>query len=170
MRRLTHIPILAEYITPKLRERFASRVHIDMRARDEYRCHLWTGAQNSSGHGVIVIDGEKLAAHRVAWALAGRDLPDGQLLYHTCEDRACVRVEHLRPVSLQEIAKMNNAGRMKLECVHGHDLTNPENLYWLPNNSRRECKVCRQARAKRNWQRLLERRRLRNTVTDDVLV
>jgi hypothetical protein len=57
-------------------------------------CHQWSGAVHVSGFGVIGYKGRKLYAHRVAWQLAYGNVPLGKI-DHTCENRLCVRADHL---------------------------------------------------------------------------
>lgn len=58
-------------------------------------CHLWIGAVNRKRYGQIRINGRTLEAHRVAWVLAGHELPDGAFLLHRCDNPPCVNVKHL---------------------------------------------------------------------------
>ena len=58
-------------------------------------CWLWTGAIGASGYGNFSIDDATVGAHRVAFRLANGREPVG-LLLHSCDNRRCVRPEHLR--------------------------------------------------------------------------
>lgn len=59
-------------------------------------CYLWLGA-TSHGYGVVKWDGRQIGAHRTAWLLDGKQLPNRPLtLDHLCRNKACVRVSHLR--------------------------------------------------------------------------
>lgn len=96
-------------------------------------CWLWTGAKDpKAGYGRIWTgDGTDLV-HRVAWRLAGHELPDrkktGLVLDHLCKNRACVNVDHLR-VTTQHANSTENSdsplaqNARKTHCRHGHPLT-----------------------------------------------
>lgn len=65
-------------------------------------CWLWTASVTGSRkvrHGQFVIRNaskkDHFYAHRVAWALTGRNCPPGLNLCHTCDTPRCVRVDHL---------------------------------------------------------------------------
>lgn len=68
-------------------------------------CHEWQGAmrRNASGSksGQPVINttenGKKTVrtAHREVWLQAGRRIPKGQIVYRTCCNDRCIRLEHL---------------------------------------------------------------------------
>lgn len=62
-------------------------------------CWLWTGFLNHDGYGRVgprkgVHTG--MRAHRWAWESVNGPIPAGMELMHTCDVRACVRVDHLR--------------------------------------------------------------------------
>lgn len=97
---------------PGFRERFWSKV--DKRGE----CWRWTAAVDSDGYGQIGVgsrsDGTKTVAkaHRVAWILSGREIPPGACVLHSCDNRACVRPDHLWVGSqLDNIEDMRKKGR-----------------------------------------------------------
>lgn len=68
-------------------------------APDENGCMNWTGYAHR-GYGRFGLGGRELGiaeAHRVAWALAGRQPPPpGMHLDHACRNKLCVNPDHLR--------------------------------------------------------------------------
>ena len=59
-------------------------------------CWLWTGCIKPNGYGLASGGGRvKLQAHRAAWMVSNGPIPDGLLVCHKCDVRACVRPDHL---------------------------------------------------------------------------
>jgi hypothetical protein len=86
--------IIAEAIrNPKNVTRFWAKV-----ARGKpNECWLWQGWRNAHGYGVLVAGRKQVLAHRYAWVLAHGTIPPGMGILHSCDNRGCTNVRHLRP-------------------------------------------------------------------------
>jgi len=60
---------------------------------------VWIGYRTNKGYGQFKyrIDGVRRTAraHRAAWEHANGPIPDGLHVLHTCDNPACVNIEHL---------------------------------------------------------------------------
>jgi hypothetical protein len=56
-------------------------------------CWIWTGAKRPAGYGIYYHGGESLA-HRYAYLITYGS-PKGSVVRHTCDNRPCVRPDHL---------------------------------------------------------------------------
>lgn len=134
-------------------------------------CWIWT-ASRKNGYGCFWVtrDGSDrmLQAHRYAYAEAYGPIPLGVTLDHVChtavtdtcrtaadcQHRACVRPDHLEPMSLSENISIGGNGA-KTHCKRGHEFT-PENTgSHGPDGRYRFCRTCKRA----DQARLRERRR-----------
>ena len=59
------------------------------------RCESWRGTRNTHGYGVIKKNKRTHMAHRHVWELANGPIPKGLYVLHRCDNRACVRIDHL---------------------------------------------------------------------------
>lgn len=128
-----------------LAERVMARVAVDAAG-----CWNWQGSCRPEGYGSISVGGQTRRAHRVAYETFVGAIPIGAQLDHLCRNRACVRPDHLEPVSAKEKtlrgvgAPANNA--RKTHCLHGHPLSG-SNLY--SHRGRRACRACNVLAVKR---------------------
>lgn len=86
-------------------------------------CVVWTGALNGDGYGKIKVDGRAVKAHRYAWEREHGPIPDSTVIDHTCWERTCVNVNHLRLATVAQ----NNQNRAGAVSGRKHDL--PRGVY-----------------------------------------
>ena len=73
-------------------EYFMSRV-----IKRDSGCLEWSGClRGKSGYGAVRHGGKTLDAHRLSWILNNGTIPDGLFVLHTCDNRICVNLLHLR--------------------------------------------------------------------------
>lgn len=81
------------------RERFRVRTpeHLEERVAFEPNtgCWLWTKFTNSDGYGACKARGVAYLAHRLSWELHRGPVPEGKLVLHKCDTRACCNPSHL---------------------------------------------------------------------------
>lgn len=58
-------------------------------------CWVWNGATRKDGYGHVKRNNRFLSAHRHAYELTYGPIPEGLLVLHTCDNRRCVRPDHL---------------------------------------------------------------------------
>jgi HNH endonuclease len=68
----------------------------------ETPCWIWARAMLKTGYGAVKRGGKTLRAHRWMYEQAVGPIPSGKHLDHLCCVRACVRPEHLDPVTKHE--------------------------------------------------------------------
>ncbi len=58
-------------------------------------CWLWKGTTLANGYGQFQHHRKRYTAHRMAWIIANGQIPDGMMVLHHCDVRACVNPAHL---------------------------------------------------------------------------
>lgn len=137
--------------TNDMRERLMSLVTI------VGQCWEWQGYRSHGyGHIYSPTHGRILKAHRVAYELFVGPIPAGLHIDHLCRNRACVRPDHLEPVTAKEnllrgigLTARNAA---VTHCPKGHEYTELNTRWVISNrrrvkapprqNSVRQCRAC----------------------------
>jgi hypothetical protein len=112
----------------------------------EHACWEWIGSKLKDSYGQLKVNNKTTRAHRLAYELFKGSIPKNMWLCHTCDNRGCVRPEHLFLGSpTDNVRDMINKGRnsngnkIKTQCPQGH-LYTKENTYRRGNS--RKCKIC----------------------------
>lgn len=58
-------------------------------------CWEWQDRLNIGGYGQCTYQGRPYVTHRVAWMIEKGEIPKGMLVCHHCDNRKCVRIDHL---------------------------------------------------------------------------
>lgn len=97
---------MAGKVTRTLAERFWSKVD------KSGECWTWAGSVWHVGYGTIWRDGGMAYAHRVAYELQHGPILPGAYVLHRCDNRLCVRGDHLFiGTHLDNVADMLAKGR-----------------------------------------------------------
>lgn len=75
-------------------------------------CWIWLAQLSAKGYGRINIAGRPILAHRASWHAQNGEIPNGKLILHHCDNRACVNPDHLYPgTQKQNMADALRRGR-----------------------------------------------------------
>lgn len=65
-------------------------------------CWVWIGNVYHTGHARITYRHKRWQAHRLAYVLRHGDVPDDEVIHHTCENKRCINVDHLKAMGRRE--------------------------------------------------------------------
>src|SRR5262245_36647112 len=120
-------------------------------------CKLAPGYHMPQGYAKATLHGRQQLAHRVAWQKAYGPIPSGLEVMHSCDNPACINLNHLvLGTHAANMADMRAKGRtrrfveIQTHCKNGHPY-DAENTYWSTRNGyhTRRCRVCRRAQDRR---------------------
>ena len=127
----------------------------------ETGCHVWPGAKNADGYGLLGRGGKSMAAHRWFWIQRHGPIPEGMKLDHLCRNPACVNPDHLEIVTNRENVMRGTSPHvllsLKNECKRGHALTERNTIH--KSDGGRQCRSCQREAAKRSYHKLKGGRR-----------
>ncbi len=81
-------------------------------------CWLWEGYPKDGPYGRVKIQGKWQLVHRRAWELTYGPVPAGLVVMHACDNKKCIRIDHLELGTHQDNTDDNNA-----KLGNGHVLT-----------------------------------------------
>lgn len=118
-------------------------------------CWPWRTVRKSDGRAIA----GRTYAYILVWEAANGPLPEGLSLHHVCENSACVRPDHLEPITQAEHARLHlteqNRNRKRTHCPSGHPYT-PENTRIVKDKrgNYRACRTCLVAAKRRYNERI----------------
>lgn len=119
--RTARLPETKFTIPERVTERAASKYILD----ESTGCHISTYSVASHGYAQIGWQDpgyrQVVLAHRAAWVHVNGQIPAGMTIDHTCKNKRCVNVAHLRLLDNYENGR-RTAGRdwPMGQCINGH--------------------------------------------------
>lgn len=92
-------------IETTLEKRFWARV------KKDDGCWVWVGEVQPNGYGRMQFHSRRMSAHRLGYMLQVGSIPDKHLIHHKCQNRSCVRADHLAAISPAEHTREHEDSR-----------------------------------------------------------
>ena len=74
-------------------------------AMNENGCYEWQGSLDTSGYGLFKFQKKLYKAHRFILSSLLGEIPKGKVVMHTCDNPACINLDHLRLGTSKENAQ-----------------------------------------------------------------
>lgn len=82
------------------------------KAKPEGDCLVWFGQKCPHGYGRLRVNGRLQRAHRLMYELHHGPIPEGMVVIHACDNRACVQIAHLSiGPQVENVRDMHDKGR-----------------------------------------------------------
>lgn len=81
-----------EPVSEETKQKFWAKV---IKSESPDGCWMWIAAKDHHGYGHLNMNRVHVRAHRLSLLIAGRELPEGQSVCHSCDVPACVNPAHL---------------------------------------------------------------------------
>ena len=125
----------------------------------ESACFLTHRKPKPSGYVQIWKNGVNHLQHRYFYAQANGPIPEGMVINHLCENKACCILEHLECVTQRENTMYSDTparrNAAKTHCPAGHEYTG-DNLR-ITKAGRRQCRECNKRHKREYYQRIKEK-------------
>ena len=91
---------------------------IDQTIEDDNGCFVWQKARNGKGYSQIhVKDRGLISGHRLVWELVYGKIPMGMQVLHSCFNKLCINVDHLRLGTHQENQQDQDKAKLSVEKI-----------------------------------------------------
>lgn len=92
---------------------------LERRSRQSGDCIEWTGRLDAHGYGTVTFRRRKVRVHRLAYEYVYGPIPAGLHVCHSCDNRRCVKIEHLfLGTNADNIADRNTKARQARGETH----------------------------------------------------
>lgn len=140
-----------------IRPREASEMAMFLLANASHEGECLVMDNGASEYPHVQFKGVSYNAHNFVYAALVGPVPEGADVHHTCENKCCIRLDHLEPLTRKEHRQHHGTPHqsLKTHCPQGHPYT-LDNL--LPSKTgRRACRECNRVRAREYQRKKVER-------------